>query len=64
MVVINAMTTTWKRVIDNLTVPVTGTTKAMLPRPKEEIFPSCHWANYGASLDHMWVWRCVQPCCC
>ena len=64
VVVINAMATTWKRIIDDLRVPVTVTTKEMPPRPKEEVIPSCYWASYGAGLDHIWVWRCVRPCCC
>ena len=42
MVVINAMTTPWKRIIDDLRVPVTVTTKEMPPRPEEEIIPSCY----------------------
>ena len=64
MVVINGITTTWKRTIDALRLPVTVTTKEMPPRPKEEIIPFCYWASYGAGLDHIWVWRCVQLCCC
>ena len=64
VVVIYAMTTTWKRIIDDLSVLVTVTTKEVPPRPKEEVIPSCYRASYGASLDNIWVWRCVHPCCC
>ena len=64
VIVINALTTTWKRIIDNVKQPVTVTTKELLPAPKKEELPSCYWSSYGTGPDHIWVWRCVQPCCC
>ena len=64
MIVINAPTTTWKRIIDEVGKPVVVTTKEMLPALKEEELPLCCWTSYGAGLDQIWVWRCVQPCCC
>ena len=64
VIVINALTTTWKRIIDDVGRPVVVTTKEMPPAPKEEEIPSCYWTSYGTGLDQIWVWRCVQPCCC
>ena len=64
VIVINALTTTWKRVIDDIKRPVTVTTRHLPPAPKEEPLPSCYWHSCGAGADLMWVWRCVQPCCC
>ena len=64
VIVINALTTTWKRIIDDVGEPVVVTTKEMPPAPKEEEIPSCYWTSYGTGLDQIWVWRCVQPCCC
>ena len=64
VIVINALTTTWKRITDDIKQPVTVTTKELPPAPKKEELPSCYWSSYGTGLDHIWVWRCVQPCCC
>ena len=64
VIVINALTTTWKRIIDDVGRPVVVTTKEVPPAPKEEEIPSCYWTSYGTGLDQIWVWRCVQPCCC
>ena len=43
---------------------MTVMTKELPLGPKEEVMPSCYWPNFKASWDHIWVWRCVQPCCC
>ena len=64
VIVISALTTTWKRIIDEVGKPVVVTMKEMPPAPKEEELPSCYWASYGAGLDQILVWKCVQPCCC
>ena len=42
VIVINALTTTWKRIIDQVGKPVVVTTKEMPPAPKEEEIPSCY----------------------
>ena len=41
VLVINALTTTWKRVIDDMRTPVTVKTKALPPKPKEPQLPTC-----------------------
>ena len=38
--------------------------KELTPAPQVEELPSCYWISYGASLDQIWIWRCVQPGCC
>ena len=64
VIVINALTTMWKGIIDKVGKPVVVTTNEMLPAPKEEEISSCYWTSYGAGLDQICIWRCVQPCCC
>ena len=62
---INALTTTWKRIIDDVGKPVVVTTKEMPPAPKEEELPSCYWTSYelepkrlrvAQMFNHGW-WR-------
>ena len=64
IIVINALTTTWKRIIDDVKQPVKVTTWRLPPAPNKEELPSCYWSSYGTGLDHIWAWTCVQPCCC
>ena len=42
IIVINALATTWKRIIDDVRRPLVVTTKEMPPAPKEEEIPSCY----------------------
>ena len=51
VIVINALTTTWQRIIDYVKQPVTVVRKELLPSPKEEELPSCYWSSYGTGLD-------------
>ena len=48
VIVINAITTTWKLIIDDVERLVVVTTEEMPPAPKEEELPSCYWSSYGA----------------
>ena len=64
MIVINTFTTTWKRIIDKVGKLLVVSTKEMPPAPKEEEILSCYDTSYGAGLDQIWIWRCVQPCYC
>ena len=51
MIVINALTTTWKRIIDNVKQPMTVNTREPQPAPQVEELPSCYWVSHGDSLD-------------
>ena len=53
VIVINALTTTWKRIIDDVKRPVTVTMKELPPAPPVEELPSCYWISYGAGLDQI-----------
>ena len=64
VIVINALTTTWKCIIDDVKQLVTVKTRELPPAPQVEALPSCYLVSYGAHLDQIWNWRCVLPCCC
>ena len=53
VIVINALTTTLKRIIDDVKQPVTVNTRELPPAPQVEELPLCYWASYGAELDHI-----------
>ena len=53
VIVINALTTTWKRIIDDVKQPVTVTTRELPQALQVEELPSCYWASYGAGLEHI-----------
>ena len=54
-IVIYALTTTWKPIIDDVKQPVKVTTKELPPAPKNEELPSCYWSSYGTGVDHICV---------
>ena len=64
VIVINALTTTWKRVIEDLRTPATIKTKALPPKHKEPQLPTCWWTRQGKGIEQRWVWVCEDPCCC
>ena len=64
VIVINALITTWKRVIDDLQTPVTVKTKVLPPKPKEPQLPACWWTRRGKGVEQRWVWVCEDPYCC
>ena len=64
VIVINALTSTWKRVIDDVNRPIVISTKQLPPQPKEPELPACWWARRGEGVEQRWVWICQTPCCC
>ena len=64
VIIINALTTMWKRIVDDVKQSVTVVTMGLPPAPKKEELPSCYWSSYGVGVYHIRVWRCVQPYCC
>ena len=64
VIVINALTTTWNRMIDDTKKPVVVATKKVPPQAQEPETLSCWWKSVGAGANRAWVWRCETPCCC
>ena len=61
VIVINALTTTWKRMIDDIKKPVVVATKGLPSQPKEPETPSCWWNSVGAGADQAWILQCEVP---
>ena len=55
VIVINALTTTWKSIVHDAKQPVTVNTKELPPALQVEELPSCYWISYGAGLEQMWI---------
>ena len=58
---INALTTTWKCIIDDIQQMVTIGTNGLPPEPMEPKLPPCLWVQKGEGVEQMWMWKCVTP---
>ena len=54
VIVINALMSTWKRVIDDVIRPIVISTKQLPPEPKEPEPPACWWAQRAEGVEHKW----------
>ena len=64
VIVIDALTSTWKRVIDEVIRPIVISAKQLPPQPKGPELPTSSWPQRGEGVEQRWVWICQTPCCC
>ena len=55
VIAINALTTMWKCIIDDIKKPVVVATKRLPLQTHEPDTPSCWWKSVGAREDHAWI---------